>query len=110
MWDAQVNAFSGRFRTVRYDMRGFGRSGMVAGPYAHHADLRALLDALGIERAAFVGCSMGGATVIDFALENPGRVGALVLVCSAVGGFEFDEEPPQEWEELVAADEAGDLE
>lgn len=110
MWDAQVDAFSENFRTVRYDMRGFGSSSMVAGPHAHHDDLRALLDALGIERAAFVGCSMGGATVIDFALENPGRVEALVLVCSAVGGFEFDEEPPQEWEELVAAEEAGDLE
>ncbi len=53
---------------------------------------------------------MGGATVIDFALENPERVEALVLVGSAVGGFEFDEEPPEEWDELVAADEAGDLE
>ena len=110
MWDAQVDVFSKHFRTVRYDMRGFGASPMVAGPYSHHADLRALLDALGIERASFVGCSMGGATVIDFALENPQRVRALVLVGSAVGGFGFDEEPPEEWEELVAAEERGDLE
>jgi 2-hydroxy-6-oxonona-2,4-dienedioate hydrolase len=110
MWDAQVVTFSRRYRVIRHDMRGFGRSPMVAGPYSHHADLRALLDALEVERAAFVGCSMGGATVIDFALENPERVEALVLVGSAVGGFEFDEEPPEEWDELVAADEAGDLE
>ena len=53
---------------------------------------------------------MGGGAVLDFALENPGRVGALVLVGAAVGGFEFDEEAPEEWDELVAADEAGDLE
>jgi len=110
MWGAQMDAFSEHFRTVRYDMRGFGASPAVAGPYSHHADLRALLDALEIERASFVGCSMGGATVIDFALENPERVRALVLVGSAIGGFEFDEEPPEEWEELVAADERGDLE
>jgi pimeloyl-ACP methyl ester carboxylesterase len=110
MWGAQMDAFSERFRTVRYDMRGFGASPMVAGPYSHHADLRALLDVLGIERASFVGCSMGGATVVDFALENPERVEALVLVGSAVGGFGFDEGPPKEWEELVAADERGDLE
>jgi pimeloyl-ACP methyl ester carboxylesterase len=110
MWDAQMDAFSRRYRVIRPDMRGFGRSPMVAGPYSHHADLRALLDALEVGRAAFVGCSMGGATVIDFALENPERVEALVLVGSAVGGFEFDEEPPKEWDELVAADEAGDLE
>ena len=110
MWDAQVDAFSRRYRTVRYDLRGFGRSPMVEGPYSHHTDLRALLDALEVERAAFVGCSMGGGAVIDFALENPERAEALVLVGAAVGGFEFDEGPPEEWGELVAADGAGDLE
>ncbi len=110
MWDAQVDAFSRFYRTIRYDLRGFGRSPIVEGPYSHHADLRALLDALEVDRASLVGCSMGGATVIDFALENPERVEALVLVGSAVGGFEFDEGPPEEWDGLVAADEAGDLE
>ena len=48
--------------------------------------------------------------MIDFALEHPRMVEALVLVGSPVGGFEFDAEPPEEWESLVAADEAGDLE
>jgi 2-hydroxy-6-oxonona-2,4-dienedioate hydrolase len=110
MWDAQVDAFSRLYRTIRYDLRGFGKSPMVAGPYSHHDDLRALLDALRVDHALLVGCSMGGATVIDFALEYPERVEALVLVGSAVGGFEFDEGPPDEWDELVAADEAGDLE
>ena len=110
MWEAQVDAFSAYYRTIRHDMRGFGRSPMVDGPYSHHADLRALLDALEVECASFVGCSRGGGAVLDFALENQERVGALVLVGSAVGGFEFDEEPPEEWDELVTADEAGDLE
>ena len=110
MWDAQVDAFSRHYRTIRYDLRGFGRSPTVPGPFSHHADLRALLDALGVDRAAFVGCSMGGGAVIDFALENPERSEALVLVGAAVGGFDFDEGPPEEWDELVAADEAGDLE
>ncbi len=110
MWEAQVDAFSRRYRTIRYDLRGFGRSPVVQGPYSHHADLRALLDALKTDRAILVGCSAGGGVVLDFALENPGRAGALVLVGPAVGGFEFDEAPPEEWDELVAADEAGDLE
>lgn len=110
MWDAQFEPFARRYRTIRYDMRGFGLSPMVGGPYSHHADLRALLDALDVERASLVGCSMGGGAVIDFALENPQRVEALVLVGSAVGGFEFDEGTPEEWDELVAADGAGDLE
>jgi pimeloyl-ACP methyl ester carboxylesterase len=110
MWDPQVDAFSPRYQTIRYDMRGFGRSPIVPGPYAHHDDLRVLLDALDVERAFFVGCSMGGGAVLDFALENPRRVDALVLVGSAVGGFEYEGEPPEEWGEIVAADEAGDLE
>ena len=110
MWDGQIEAFARRYRVIRPDLRGFGRTAMVDGSYSHHADLRALLDALNVGRASFVGCSMGGGAVIDFALENPGRVEAMVLVGAAVGGFEFDEEPPEEWEELVAADEAGDLE
>ena len=110
MWDPQFEAFACQYRTIRHDMRGFGRSPMVPGPYSHHEDLRALLDALEVDRVSLLGCSMGGGAVIDFALENPQRVEALVLVGSAVGGFEFEEGPPEEWDELVAADAAGDLE
>lgn len=110
MWDGQFGAFADRYRVVRYDRRGFGRSALEEGPYSHHDDLRGLLDYLGIERSSFVGCSMGGATVIDFVLSDPERARALVLVGSAVSGVESDTQPPQEWEELVAADEAGDLE
>ncbi len=109
MWDGQVGAFARRYRVIRYDMRGFGKTAMVEGPYSHHEDLRGLLDALGVGRAVLVGCSMGGGAVLDFALRHPERVGALVLVGSAVGGFEGDFEPPEQWDELVAADEAGDL-
>jgi pimeloyl-ACP methyl ester carboxylesterase len=69
-------------------MRGFGRTAMVEGPYAHHQDRHGLLDSLGIERAFLMGCSMGGRTIIDFALENPGRVRALILVGSTVSGLE----------------------
>ena len=110
MWDAQIDAFSRRYRTIRYDLRGCGRSPMVPGPFSHAVDLRALLDALEVDRAVLVGCSMGGGAVIDLALENPERARALVLVGPAISGFGFDEGPPEEWDELVAADEAGDLE
>jgi pimeloyl-ACP methyl ester carboxylesterase len=111
MWDGQVEAFAERYRVVRYDMRGYGRSeAPVGAPFSHHDDLRGLLDFLFIERAILVGCSIGARTVIDFALAHPERVRVLALVCPTVSGFESDEEPPEEWDELVAADEAGDLE
>jgi 2-hydroxy-6-oxonona-2,4-dienedioate hydrolase len=110
MWEGQLASFAAGYRVIRYDMRGFGRTAMVDGPFSHHEDLRALLDSLDIERAHLVGCSMGGGAVLDFALEYPDRVGNLVLAGSAVGGFRPDIDPPKEWDEIVAADEAGDLE
>ncbi|MDQ3250722.1 MAG: alpha/beta hydrolase [Actinomycetota bacterium] len=110
MWESQLAAFADSYRVIRYDMRGFGRTAIVEGPFSHHVDLRGLLDSLDVERVHFVGCSMGGGAVLDFALEYPQRVGSLVLVGSAVGGFGPDFDPPAQWDELVAAEEAGDLE
>jgi pimeloyl-ACP methyl ester carboxylesterase len=111
MWEGQLEAFAERYRVIRYDMRGCGRSEAQTGtPFSHHDDLHGLLDFLGIERAILVGCSIGARTVIDFALAHPERVRVLALVCPSVSGFESGEEPPAEWDELVAADEAGDLE
>lgn len=109
MWEAQLAAFANYYQVIRYDMRGFGRTVMVDGPYSHHDDLRGLLDSLNVGRAHLVGCSLGGGAVLDFALEFPERVGNLVLVGPAVGGFRPDFDPPRQWDELVAADEAGDL-
>jgi pimeloyl-ACP methyl ester carboxylesterase len=111
MWDRQIEAFARRCRTVRYDMRGFGRTVVEERvPYSHHEDLRDVLDILGAGPALLVGCSVGAMTAIDFALEFPGRIPALVLVGPTVGGFEPDVDPPEELDELIAAEEAGDYE
>ena len=63
MWDAQVTAFSEHFRVLRYDTRGHGGSAVTAGPYSIEQlgrDVLGLADALGIDRFAFCGLSMGG--------------------------------------------------
>ena len=79
---------------MRYDLRGFG----VSSPpepgqsYTHADDLRALLDHLGIERAAVVGLSLGGWVAHEFALTYPDSVSALVLVDSALRGHEWEPE------------------
>ena len=88
MWDQQFAQFAQEYRVIRYDARGFGRSGAWSAPYQAHEDLRALLDDLAIERAHLVGLSMGGRIALDFALENPERVGALVLAGPGLSGFE----------------------
>jgi pimeloyl-ACP methyl ester carboxylesterase len=59
MWEDQVGLFSERHRVLRYDMRGFGSSSFPAGSFSFAADLLALMDYAGIDRAALVGASMG---------------------------------------------------
>lgn len=109
MWDAQVPALAEAFTVIRYDLRGFGRTPPVPGPFAHHDDLRALLDHLGVARAALLGCSQGSRVALDFALTQPARVERLVLSSPAIGGFRYDGPPPSQAAELEAADAAGDL-
>jgi pimeloyl-ACP methyl ester carboxylesterase len=92
LWNAQFPAFSEHFTTLRYDLRGFGRSAAPSGPYTHTADLAALLDHLELREAALIGLSLGGGVAIDFALSYPGRARSLVLVSSTLGGYEWSEE------------------
>jgi 3-oxoadipate enol-lactonase len=86
MWDAQMKPLSKHFRVVRFDIRGYGRSPAPTGEYYPHEDIRALLDYLKIEKATFVGLSLGCILSADFALEYPARVERLVLVSSGLRG------------------------
>jgi 3-oxoadipate enol-lactonase len=90
MWDEQFVLLSKTHRIVRYDQRGFGRSEDADLPYMSHEDLRALLEYLGIQRAAIVGLSQGGRIAIDFALVHPDMVNRLVVVSSGVSGWHND--------------------
>jgi 3-oxoadipate enol-lactonase len=90
-WDQQFNALAERFRVIRYDRRGYGRSLRPREPYSDVNDLCTLLDSLGVKSAALVGCSSGGGLAIDFTLEHPERVDALVLVGAVVSGLEYSE-------------------
>ena len=63
MWDQQAKAFAGKFRLIRYDRRGHGRSGVSKGPYSMAQlgrDAIAILDALGVRKTHWCGLSMGG--------------------------------------------------
>ncbi|MDF0731082.1 3-oxoadipate enol-lactonase [Pseudomonas entomophila] len=63
MWDTQVPLWSEHFRVLRYDTRGHGASLVTPGFYNIEQlgrDVLALLDALDIAKAHFVGLSMGG--------------------------------------------------
>jgi len=109
MWDEQFSVLAHDFTIVRYDMRGFGQTPMIAGTFAHRHDLAALLQHLNISRTALLGCSMGGQMILDFALEFPEIVTALIPVASGVSGYAFEGDRPPQWNALVAAYERGDL-
>lgn len=87
LWDGAMAAAAGQRSTLRIDRRGFGQTRIAAPrPHAWVSDLRAVLDALRLDRVALVGCSLGGRIAIDFALASPERVAAVMLVAPAVTG------------------------
>jgi len=86
MWDAQADALSDRFHVLRYDTRGHGLSETGPGPgdiARLGRDVLALLDHLGIARAAFCGISMGGLVGQWLAVHAPQRIERLVLANTA---------------------------
>ncbi len=108
MWQTQSDRLGERFRTLRYDIRGHGRSEVPDGPYSIAelgSDLVALLDRLGIERAALCGLSIGGMISMWVAAHHPERVERLVLCCtSALLG------PPEGWHQRAATVRADGVE
>jgi 2-hydroxy-6-oxonona-2,4-dienedioate hydrolase len=75
------------FRCLAVDMPGWGKSDTVSyDDRDHAATALQFLDALGIEKAAFVGNSMGGATSIMFAASQPDRISHLITMGAGVGG------------------------
>jgi pimeloyl-ACP methyl ester carboxylesterase/8-oxo-dGTP pyrophosphatase MutT (NUDIX family) len=87
MWQPQVEALSKSYRTVAYDVRGFGQSSIPTEPYTHYDDLLALLDCLKIAKAHLVGLSMGGGIASAFTILHPERVTSLTLLDSDLHGY-----------------------
>lgn len=90
-WTDQQAFFAARgFRTLAWDARGYGDSDDYDGGFEFSAvadDLRRLLDHVGAERACFVGLSMGGRILMDFAHRHPESVVALAI-CGAFPSFD----------------------
>ena len=103
MWDDHVPAFAERYRVIRYDTRGFGRTETDDVEFSNRADAADVLDHVGAASAYLVGQSRGGIIALDFVIERPERVDAFVSVASGVGGYkpqppEGTDTPP--WEEM----------
>ncbi len=86
MWTPQADALAGRFRVVRHDMRGHGRSTTTASELSVETlarDVLAILDALQVERAVFCGLSIGGLIGQWLAIHAPERFSKIVLANTA---------------------------
>ena len=109
MWDPQFDLFARRFRVVRYDHRGFGKTKPTHTPFMLHEDLLSVMRRLGIARAVLIGCSMGGTTAIDFALAYPDMVDALVLSGPGLSGWAWSPEMVKFLTEMFERVGAGDI-
>ena len=82
MWDPQMQAFAERFRLVRFDRRGHGKSGVPKGPYSMERlgrDVIGVLDGLGIAKINWCGLSMGGMVGMWLGANAANRVDKLIL-------------------------------
>jgi 3-oxoadipate enol-lactonase len=110
MWEPQVGPLVGAgYRVVRPDFRGFGDSELSPGPFSNLADVRELLEHLGVERARVVGGSLGGRVALEYTLTYPDSVEALVLVGPGLRDMNPNEAVRKSWEEEEALAEAGDI-
>lgn len=101
MWRPQVAPLTERFRLIRVDHRGHGGSPVPPGPYRVAdlaGDVLALLDALGLDRVAWCGLSMGGMVGMHLASEAPERLTSLTLCCTSA---HFPD--PSVWSDRIAA-------
>ena len=99
-WEKWATSLSDTYRVIRFDLPGFGLTGVD--PTGDYSDARAvqvlaaLMDALSAPRATLIGNSLGGKIAWMFAAEHPHRVEKLVLISPdgfASPGFEYDKKP-----------------
>jgi 3-oxoadipate enol-lactonase len=88
MWEPQARAFASSHQVIRFDARGFGGSPPGDGLLTMERiadDAVALLDHLGVSRAAVCGLSMGGYAALALVRRHPDRLRALVLADTRAG-------------------------
>lgn len=97
MWTPQATTLAKRFRILRMDRRGFGRSTGTPSLAADSLDLRALFDRAGVERVALLGMSQGARVALDVAAADH-RVACLILdgapADARLTGRQWEEEIP----------------
>jgi 3-oxoadipate enol-lactonase len=105
IWSPLLDLLADRYRLIRYDDPGFGRSPAPAASFTRLADLRAVVDRMTAGPAVIVGHSGGGGTALSLALSDPGRIAALVLISPGAPDYPWPHGDPYfgEFGKLFAA-------
>ncbi|MGH3189024.1 MAG: alpha/beta fold hydrolase [Streptosporangiaceae bacterium] len=106
-WSPLMRLLAGRYRMIRYDQRGFGRSPAPAAAFTALGDLQSVLAHARVMQAVVVGHSGGGGIALELALAEPERVASLVLVAPGTGDQPWPEDDPY-LGEFARLFEAGD--
>jgi len=109
LWEPVVPYLAERFRTIRTDLRFYGRSTGPAVPWSWPDDVVGVLDGLAVERAAVVGLSLGGKLALDVALAHPDRLWAVAGVAPGLGGHQSNAYSEEQGARYEVAEAAGDL-
>ena len=110
LWEPVVPFLAERYRTIRTDLRFFGRSTGPPAPWSWHDDVIGLLDERGIEQAALAGLSLGGRIALEVALAHPERISALSLVAPGLAGHPAAPYSAEQEARYEAAEADGDVE
>ena len=92
MWDEQFRMYAETYTVIRYDIPACGRSSVPNESFSDAGILSILLEHLGVRQACLLGASLGGRIALDFAVEFPSRVKALILAAPGLGGYEWSSE------------------
>lgn len=110
VWKAQIPYFARRHRVIAWDNRGNGRSDRPSDPVVHAAaeraeNLRAVMDATGVESAVLIGLSSSAAPMVAFTACHPDRVVGLVFICPATPLGEDSHSHSAPFEDVLDSDE-----
>ncbi|PQO22081.1 3-oxoadipate enol-lactonase [Rhodobacteraceae bacterium WD3A24] len=110
MWDGQIDLLTRKYRVLRYDQRGHGLSDAPDGPYSFAllvADALAIMDHYEVEKADWIGLSMGGMTGMGLAIHHPERFGHMVVADARSVATDAYKKM---WDQRIEAVEAGGIE
>ena len=91
-WKYQIKDLGKKFNIIVYDQRGAGKSSVPTASFSPADDLKAIIDHLKLAKATLIGHSLGGTIALDFALQYPEKVSALILVAPGLNGHVWSDE------------------